>query len=212
MYGLTECKRVCYLEPELIDLKPTSVGKAIPGTEVFLLSPEGNSVQAGEPGILHIRGPHVMLGYLNQKELSEEMLKEGKLPGEKVLCSNDWFKMDEDGFLYFQGRNDDIIKTRGEKVSPVEIENVIYKINGIKEVAVLGVPDRVMGESILAYVTMHDQAELTEKEIQRECMIHLEPFMIPQEVIFLQNMPKSTNGKIDKKELKKMKVDELIKK
>jgi acyl-coenzyme A synthetase/AMP-(fatty) acid ligase len=120
--------------------------------------------------------------------------------------------MDEDGFLYFQGRNDDIIKTRGEKVSPVEIENVIYKINGIKEVAVLGVPDRVMGESILAYVTMHDQAELTEKEIQRECMIHLEPFMIPQEIIFLQNMPKSTNGKIDKKELKKMKVDELIKK
>lgn len=212
MYGLTECKRVCYLEPELIDLKPTSVGKAIPGTEVFLLSPEGNSVQAGEPGILHIRGPHVMLGYLNQKELSEEMLKEGKLPGEKVLCSNDWFKMDEDGFLYFQGRNDDIIKTRGEKVSPIEIENIIYKIKGIKEVAVLGVPDKVMGESILAYVTMHDQAELTEKEIQRECMIHLEPFMIPQEIIFLQNMPKSTNGKIDKKELKKMKVDELIKK
>ena len=211
MYGLTECKRACYLEPELIDLKPASVGKAIPGTEVFLLSAEGNPVPVGEPGILHIRGPHVMLGYLNKKELSAEMLKEGKLPGEKILCSNDWFKMDEEGFLYFQGRNDDIIKTRGEKVSPVEIENIIYKINGIKEVAVLGVPDAIMGESILVYVTLHDAIQLTEKEIQRECMMHLEPFMIPQKVIFLPEMPKSTNGKIDKKELKKIRSDEPVK-
>src|SRR6185437_17167342 len=126
-----------------------------------------------------------------------------------ILCSNDWFTMDEDGFLYFQGRNDDIIKTRGEKVSPVEIENIIYRINGIKEVAVLGVPDVIMGESILVYTTLHDKVTLTEKEIQRECMMHLEPFMIPQKVIFLPEMPKSTNGKIDKKELKKIKVDEL---
>ena len=211
MYGLTECKRVCYLEPELIDQKPASVGKAIPGTEVFLLSPEGNSVPAGEPGILHIRGPHVMLGYLNKKELSAEMLKDGKLPGEKVLCSNDWFKMDNEGFLYFQGRNDDIIKTRGEKVSPVEIENIIYRINGVKEVAVLGVSDTIMGELIIVYLTLHDAIQLSDKEIQRECMMHLEPFMIPQKVIFLQEMPKSTNGKIDKKELKKMYENESIK-
>lgn len=211
MYGLTECKRVCYLEPELVDQKPTSVGKAIPGTEVFLLSPEGNPVPAGEPGILHIRGPHVMLGYLNKEELSREMLKPGKLPGERVLCSNDWFRMDEEGFLYFQGRNDDIIKTRGEKVSPVEIENIIYKINGIKEVAVLGIPDAIMGESIIVYVTLHDNIQISEKEIQRECMMHLEPFMIPQKVIFLAEMPKSTNGKIDKKELKKINPDESVK-
>ena len=202
MYGLTECKRVCYLEPELIDVKPASVGKAIPGTEIFLLSPEGNPVPAGEPGILYIRGPHVMLGYWNKEELSREMLKPGKLPDEKVLCSNDWFKMDEEGFLYFQGRNDDIIKTRGEKVSPVEIENIIYKINGVKEVAVLGFPDLIMGESIVVFITTHDNIQLNEREIQRECMTHLEPFMIPQKVIFLEEMPKSTNGKIDKKELK----------
>ena len=119
MYGLTECKRVCYLEPELVDLKTTSVGKAIPGTEVFLLSPEGNPVGPGGQGILHIRGPHVMLGYWHKEELSKEMLRQGNLPGERVLCSNDWFRMDEEGFLYFLGRTDDIIKTRGEKVSPV---------------------------------------------------------------------------------------------
>jgi len=203
MYGLTECKRVCFLEPELIDLKPMSVGKAIPGTEVFLLSPQGEPVPYGKPGILHIRGPHVMLGYLNKEELSREMLKPGKLPGERILCSNDWFKMDEEGFLYFLGRNDDIIKTRGEKVSPIEIENIIYKINGVKEVAVMGMPDVIMGESILTFVTTHESINLTAKEIQRECMTHLEPFMIPQKVVFLKEMPKSSNGKIDKKELKK---------
>jgi acyl-CoA synthetase (AMP-forming)/AMP-acid ligase II len=211
MYGLTECKRVCYLEPELIDEKPTSVGKAIPGTEIFLLSPNGDPVPAGEPGILHIRGPHVMLGYLNKKELTNQMLKDGKLPGEKILCSNDWFKMDDEGFLYFLGRNDDIIKSRGEKVSPMEVENVIYKINGIREVAVLGIPDEIMGESIVVYATVHENFNLSEKEIQRECMQHLESFMVPQKVIFLQEMPKSTNGKIDKKELKKMQTDAALK-
>lgn len=201
MYGLTECKRVCYLEPELIDEKPGSVGKAIPGTEVFLLSPDGDPVSAGTPGILHIRGPHVMAGYWNKEELSNEMLKPGWLPGEKILCSNDWFRTDEDGFLYFLGRNDDIIKTRGEKVSPVEIENVIYKIPGVKEVAALGVPDVIMGESITVYLTTHDSAALSEKEVQRECMLYLENFMVPQKVVFLPEMPKSANGKIDKKEL-----------
>lgn len=203
MYGLTECKRVCYLEPELVDVKTDSVGKAIPGTEVFLLSPEGKPVPPGERGILHIRGPHVMLGYWHKEELSREMLRQGDLPGERVLCSNDWFKIDEEGFLYFLGRTDDIIKTRGEKVSPLEIENVIYKIDGIREVAVIGVPDEIMGEAIIAFVTTHGQKHIDEKEIQKECMSRLELFMVPQRVILLNEMPKSSNSKIDKKELKK---------
>jgi long-chain acyl-CoA synthetase len=207
MYGLTECKRVCYLEPELIDVKPESVGKAIPGTEVFLLSPEGNPVPPGERGILHIRGPHVMLGYWHKEDLSMEMLRQGFLPGERILCSNDWFKMDEEGFLYFLGRNDDIIKTRGEKVSPVEIENIIYKIAGIKEVAVIGIPDEIMGEAIIAFITAHGKMHPDEKKIQKVCMSRLELFMVPQRVIFLEEMPKSSNGKIDKKELEKMLVE-----
>ena len=203
MYGLTECKRVCYLEPELIDLKTNSVGKAIPGTEVYLLSPEGNTVTHGEPGILHVRGPHIMAGYWNNEELSENMLKPGLIPGERILCAHDLFKMDEDGFLYFLGRNDDIIKTRGEKVSPLEVENVIYKNEGIKEVAVIGVPDVILGESIIAFVTIYDLVTINEKEIQMECMGQLEPFMVPQKIVFLPEMPKSSNGKIDKVELKR---------
>jgi acyl-CoA synthetase (AMP-forming)/AMP-acid ligase II len=202
MYGLTECKRVCYLEPELVNTKPASVGKAIPGTEVFLLTEDGKPAPAGEPGILHVRGPHVMLGYWNKPELSNEMLRPGLLPYERVLCSNDLFVMDDEGFLYFQGRTDDIIKTRGEKVSPVEVENVIYKLNGIKEVAVFGMPDDVMGEAIVAYITLHTDSVLTEKEVLKECTARLEAFMVPQKVVFIESMPKSPNGKIDKKVLK----------
>lgn len=204
MYGLTECKRVCYLEPELIDDKISSVGKAIPGTEVLLLSTEGNPVSPGEAGILHVRGPHVMSGYWNNKELSNQMLKPGPVTGERMLCAQDIFKMDEDGFLYFLGRNDDIIKTRGEKVSPVEVENVIYKIEGVKEVAIIGIPDVVLGESIIAFVTTYNNVLFNEKEIRRECLSKLESFMVPQKIILVDEMPKSSNGKIDKTELKKL--------
>jgi long-chain acyl-CoA synthetase len=203
MYGLTECKRVCYLEPELIDIKPGSVGKAIPGTEVFLLSQENNPVLPGERGILYIRGPHIMMGYWNKEELSKEMLKRGNLTGEKILCSNDWFEMDEDGFLYFLGRTDDIIKTRGEKVSPTEIENVIYKIDGIKEVAVIGISDEIEGEAIIAFITTHGNMVMDEKKIKKICISNLELFMVPKLYIFIDEMPKNSNGKIDKKELKK---------
>jgi len=206
MYGLTECKRVCYLEPELIDLKPNSVGKAIPGTEVFLLSPDGQPVAAEERGILHIRGPHLMAGYWNNEVLSQEMLKQAKLPGERILCSNDWFKMDVDGFLYFLGRNDDIIKTRGEKVSPVEVENAIYKIIAVKEVAVIGIPDEILGESIVAYITTHNNVRLDEKDVQKVCSESLELFMIPQVIRYLDDMPKNSNGKIDKLSLKKLNI------
>ena len=201
MYGLTECKRVCYLEPELADIKPDSVGKAIPGTEVFLLSPEGASVACGEAGILHIRGPHVMLGYWKQPELSARMLKSGTLPGERVLCSQDWFRMDEEGFLYFVGRSDDIIKTRGEKVSPVEVENVLHGIPGIREAAVVGIPDPLLGQVIRAYVALEPGASLSDKQIIKYCLARLENFMVPKEVVFLPELPKTNTGKISKKTL-----------
>lgn len=202
MYGLTECKRVCYLEPELIDIKTDSVGKPIPGTEVFLLTPGGEYVGPGGTGVLHVRGPHVMAGYWNNEELTKEMLRPGLVPGEKILCAHDLFRMDEEGFLYFLGRSDDIIKTRGEKVSPVEVENVIYNIEGIREVAVIGIPDVILGESIVAFVTTYDHSTIEEVAIQRECQSKLEAFMVPQKIVFLAEMPKSTNGKIDKKDLK----------
>ena len=201
MYGLTECKRVCYLEPELADSKPDSVGKAIPGTEVFLLSVDGAPVAPGETGILHVRGPHVMLGYWKQPDLSARMLKPGALPGEWVLCSQDWFRMDDEGFLYFVGRSDDIIKTRGEKVSPVEVENVLHGMPGIREAAVVGISDALLGQVIRAYVALEPDTLLTDKEVIKYCLARLENFMVPKEVLFLAELPKTNTGKISKKTL-----------
>ncbi len=201
MYGLTECKRVCYLEPELLEERPASVGKAIPGTETILLSPDGDEVAAGETGILHVRGPHVMAGYWRQPELTAQMLREGPAPGERMLCTHDWFTKDEEGFLYFVGRSDDIIKTRGEKVSPLEVENILVGIDGIKEAAVVGVDDEILGQAIRAFVSLDEEASLSEQEIIAACRLRLENFMVPREVVVLDELPRTDTGKVRKKSL-----------
>jgi acyl-coenzyme A synthetase/AMP-(fatty) acid ligase len=202
MYGLTECKRVSYLEPELLDKKRGSVGRAIPGTEMFLLSSEGAPVPPNQPGILHVRGPHVMAGYWNDPEATAKMLKPGTLPGERVLCAQDWFVMDDEGYFYFQGRNDDIIKTRGEKVSPVEVENVLYSIPSVKEAAVIGIADESLGQAIKAFVVLEKGSQITPKEIQRHCATRLESFMVPQKLELVSELPKTSTGKIKKDALR----------
>lgn len=201
MYGLTECKRVSYLEPELIDEKPSSVGQAIPGTEVFLRSPDGDPVPPGDTGILYVRGPHIMAGYWKQPALTDEVLKPGLLPGERILCTGDWFRQDQDGFLYFVGRSDDIIKTRGEKVSPVEVEQTLHGIDGIKEAVVIGVDDSQLGQAIHAFVVLEAGSGLTDRKIKKICLARLENFMVPKNVVVLDAFPKTANGKIDKKVL-----------
>lgn len=209
MYGQTECKRVAYLEPELVDSHPTSVGKAIPGTEVCVLDADGQPVPPGEAGILHVRGPHVMVGYWNAPEKTNEVLKPGRLPGERLLCTNDWFKQDADGFLYFVARSDDIIKTRGEKVSPVEVENALHGMPGVREAAVIGIPDALLGSAIRAYVALEPDAAVDEREIKRYCLAHLENFMVPKEVVFLPELPKTSSGKVTKKALREAAEAEL---
>jgi acyl-CoA synthetase (AMP-forming)/AMP-acid ligase II len=204
MYGLTECKRVSYLEPELVHEKPTSVGRPIPGTETFVLDEEGRPVAPGETGVLYVRGPHVMAGYWRAPDLTAHMLKEGPISGERMLCTHDFFTVDEDGFLYFVGRSDDIIKTRGEKVSPIEVENALYGIDGVKEAAVIGVPDDLLGEAIRAYVVREDGVERTDHEIIAACRMRLESFMVPKEVVFLDELPKTATGKIRKKGLQEV--------
>ena len=202
MYGLTECKRVSYLEPELLPERPTSVGKAIPGTEAWVLLPDGRRAAPGETGVLHVRGPHVMPGYWKQPELSAHMLLDGGYPGDRILCTHDHFKVDEEGFLYFVGRTDDIIKTRGEKVSPVEVENVLYAIPGIREAVVVGTSDALLGEAVQAFVVLDDGATLTEQAIIRACRARLENFMVPQRVVIRSELPKTTSGKIRRQDLR----------
>lgn len=201
MYGQTECVRVCFLNPELLDDKPTSVGLAIPGTEAFVLGDDGRDVAPGETGILHARGPHLMMGYWNNPEATAEVLKDGPYPGERMLCTRDHFTVDEEGFLYFVGRTDDVIKTRGEKVSVVEVENVLHAMEGIRQAAVVGVPDEILGQAVRAYVVLEDGAALTELEILRFARSRLENFMLPKEIAFLRELPHTESGKVRKRAL-----------
>jgi acyl-CoA synthetase (AMP-forming)/AMP-acid ligase II len=201
MYGLTECKRVSYLDPDEIDSKPSSVGKAIPGTETFVLDDHGERVPPGQVGVLHVRGPHVMMGYWNLPDETEHMLRPGPYPGERMLCTHDFFKVDDEGFLYFVGRSDDIIKSRGEKVSPIEVENAIHTIPGVREAAVVGVPDDWMGQAIRAFVVLHEGADLDERTFRRHCMDRLEGHMVPRDVVFMDELPKTGTGKVRKKDL-----------
>jgi acyl-coenzyme A synthetase/AMP-(fatty) acid ligase len=142
-----------------------------------------------------------MAGYWRQPEQTAEMLKEGRVPGERMLCTHDHFTVDEDGYLYFVGRSDDIIKSRGEKVSPAEVEDALYAIQGVREAAVIGVPDELLGEAIRAYVVREDGFELSDREVIARCRERLESFMVPSAVVFLEELPKTATGKIRKQGL-----------
>jgi long-chain acyl-CoA synthetase len=201
MYGLTECKRVSYLPPSQIDIRPASVGRGMPNEEVYIVDESGNRVAPGVIGELVVRGSNVMKGYWELPEETGKMLKPGPLPGEMVLYTGDLFKMDAEGYLYFVGRKDDIIKTRGEKVSPREVEEVLHEIPGVAEAAVIGVPDAVLGEAIRAVITVREAARLTEKDVLRHCAGRLEDFMMPKSVVFVGSLPRTTTDKVSKREI-----------
>jgi amino acid adenylation domain-containing protein len=201
MYGLTECKRALYLEPRLGKERPGSVGKAMPGTEVFLRTADAEPVSDGDMGILHVRGPNVMLGYWKLPEESAKVLIPGRYPGERVYCTGDYFRVDADGFYYFLGRSDDIIKCRGEKVSPAEVEGALYGVTGMREAAVIGVPDPIFGEAVWAFVAMEPGFEKTEKELRSHCAQRLEIHQVPERIVILAELPKTQTGKISKQPL-----------
>ncbi|CAH2398979.1 class I adenylate-forming enzyme family protein [Mesorhizobium ventifaucium] len=198
MYGLTECKRCTYLPPEELDRRPGSVGIAIPNTEAFVVDDNGQRVPPGVAGELVIRGPHVMLGYWRNEAATERALRPGPNHWEKVLYTGDLFRADEDGFLYFVGRKDDIIKTRGEKVAPKEVEAVLHAHPGIAEAVVVGVPDPLLGHAIGALVIRSDP-KLSEKDVMRHCARHLEDFMVPKIIEFPLELPKTDTGKVSRR-------------
>jgi amino acid adenylation domain-containing protein len=199
MYGLTECKRCTWLPPAELARRPSSVGIAIPGTEAYVVDEAGNKAEPGVVGELVIRGAHVMKGYWEDQAATDRALRPGPYPWEKVLYTGDLFSADEDGFLYFVGRKDDIIKSRGEKVSPREVENVIHALSGVAECAVVGVPDPVLGSAIRAVVVLADGAALGGEDVIRHCARHLEEYMVPKAVRFVETLPKSDNGKVDRR-------------
>lgn len=194
MYGQTECIRATYLPAEEADRRPLSVGRAIPGTSALVIDEEGRAMPPGGIGELVVEGPHVMSGYWGDELVSASKLS--PVTCGRRLFTGDLFRADDEGFLHFVSRRDDIIKTRGEKVSPQEVERVLYALPGIREAAVAGIDDPVFGQLIRAYVALEPGAALSEKDILRHCATNLEDYMVPKSVEFRDALPKTSTGKI----------------
>jgi len=206
MYGLTEAFRSTYLPPEEVDRRPDSIGKAIPNAEILVLRADGTPCGPNEPGELVHRGALVGMGYWNDPEKTAERYK--PLPGreaglvlpEIAVFSGDTVRMDEEGFLYFVGRRDEMIKTSGYRVSPTEIEEVLYGTQLVGEVAVFGVPHPVLGQAIVVVVTPRDGATLAEDQLAAACRDQLPIYMVPAKVEIRPGpLPRNPNGKIDRK-------------
>ncbi len=201
MFGLSECKRVCYLPPAHIDRIPQSVGQPMPGCEATIVDPSGQPVPPGVVGDLHVRGENVMAGYWNDPELSNRVFRRDPVSGHVTLHTGDRFYRDEEGFLYFAGRADDVMKVKGERVSPIEIERALLEFPGLREAAVTGLPDPVHGAVLQAHVVCARDTEVSEQDLRRHCAQQLESHMVPERIIFLSELPKSENGKVNKRSL-----------
>jgi acyl-CoA synthetase (AMP-forming)/AMP-acid ligase II len=198
MYGLTECKRCTYLPPAELDRRPDSVGIAIPGTQAFVVDADGRIVAPNVTGELVIQGPHVMQGYWRDEAATARALRPGPVPDLPALHTGDLFRRDEDGFLYFVARRDDIIKTRGEKVAPKEVEAVLHAHPAVVEAVVTGIPDSVLGQAVSAMVVSRD-GTVTARELIRHCQLNLEEFMVPKFLTFADSLPKTDTGKVSRR-------------
>ena len=138
-----------------------------------------------------------MRGYWEDAEATAKTYRPGQIPGERLCYTGDLFRMDEDGYLYFVGRKDDIIKRRGEKVAPKEVENVLYALPGVSAAAVVGVPDSILGQVPKAIIVQEGEG-LSEAKVIAHCRAHLEDFMVPKYVEFRQELPQTSSGKIKK--------------
>lgn len=209
MYGLTECKRCTWLPPEDIHRKPGSVGFAIPNTEMWIVDEAGKKMGPGESGQLVIRGGTVMKGYWNKPEATAKKLKPGPLPGESLLFTGDRCMIDEEGYLFFQGRMDHMIKSRGVKVSPKEIEDFLGNHPEVKDVAVLGVPHAQFGEALYAFVTPAPAASPSEASLRSYCKTGLESYKVPEWMEVMSAFPLTPNGKFDLLALKEYALQQI---
>ena len=208
MYGLTEAFRSTYLPPDEVDSRSGSIGKAIPNAEIMAVRQDGTPCGSGEEGELVHRGALVTLGYWNDPTSTAERFKPspGQPAGlplpEMAVWSGDTVTMDKDGFFYFVGRRDEMIKTSGYRVSPTEVEEVIYAIQTVIEVAAVGVPHPLLGQAIVAVVYKTDWNALDAELILSECKRQLPGFMVPARIVQHQEpLPRNPNGKIDRKRL-----------
>jgi acyl-CoA ligase (AMP-forming) (exosortase A-associated) len=207
MYGLTEAFRATFLPPEEIDRRPGSIGKAIPNSEILVLRSDGTPCAPEEPGELVQRGALVALGYWNDPQKTAERFRplSGREPGlvqpEIAVFSGDTVRADADGFLYFIGRTDEMIKSSGYRISPTEIEEVLYSTQLVGECAAFGVPHATLGEAVVVVVTARE-ASLDLHRLQELCRQALPAYMMPTRFEVQEGpLPRNANGKIDRKSI-----------
>ncbi len=204
MYGLTEAFRSTYLPPEQLDQRPDSIGKAIPNAEIMVVREDGTPCVPHESGELVHRGSLVAMGYWNDTVKTAERFKPSpsqlkELPvTEYAVWSGDTVTMDEEGYLYFVGRKDDMIKTSGYRVSPTEIEEVIYASGLVKEAAAIGVGHDTLGQAIIVVVSHEDANNFDAAALMGLCKAQLPNFMVPAKIEVQSELPKNPNGKIDR--------------
>ena len=203
MYGLTEAFRSTFLPPAEVDRRPDSIGKAIPNAEILVLREDGTPCEPGEPGELVHRGALVSLGYWNAPEVTAQRFK--PVPGtigpggqpEIAVWSGDTVVKDEEGFLYFRGRRDEMIKTSGYRVSPTEVEDMIMASQLVREIVAVGLPDPKLGQRIVVIATSTDGQE-DSTALLRYCREKLPFYMLPAEVLWRERLPRNANGKFDR--------------
>ncbi len=205
MYGLTEAFRSTYLDPSQLDARPGSIGKAIPNAEVLVLRPDGTPCAPGEHGELVHRGALVALGYWNDVDKTLARFKplparaHGLTITELAVWSGDTVRSDEDGYLYFVGRFDEMIKTSGYRVSPTEIEEVVYDTGLVTEAVAVGVPHPALGQAIALVATAPGGDTLEAAVLLAACKLALPGFMQPAWVdVRAEPLPRNPNGKIDR--------------
>ena len=208
MYGLTEAFRSTYLPPEEVDRRPDSIGKAIPNAEILVLRDDGTECAPDEPGELVHRGALVAMGYWNDPEKTAERYKplaprqHGLVIPELAVFSGDTVRRDAEGFLYFIGRRDEMIKTSGYRISPTEIDEVLYDTRQVGECAAFGVAHPTLGQAIVVVVAPPPGAATDAQSLLAECRERLPVYMLPARIDVRQGpLPRNSNGKIDRKTL-----------
>lgn len=216
MYGLTEAFRSSFLPPDEVDNRPNSMGKAIPHAEILVLREDGTSCDDNEVGELVHIGPLVTLGYWQNTTATAERFKKTPKQAFNVndtdfaVFSGDYVKRDAEGFLYFVSRKDAMIKTSGYRVSPTELESVLLELPLIDEAIVIPCTSAELGQSITALIVCSsDNQEVAKKSIIKHCQLNVPNYMVPKEVIFLTELPRNANGKVDAKQLK-MQYSDII--
>ncbi|MDF7774302.1 acyl-CoA ligase (AMP-forming), exosortase A system-associated [Sphingomonas sp. AOB5] len=205
MYGLTEAFRSTYLDPDLVDANPDSMGRAIPFAEIMIVRPDGSRAAPGEPGELVHAGPLVAQGYWQDPERTAQRFRDAPdfaASGGMAVWSGDTVSEGTDGLLRFVGRDDEMIKSAGNRISPTEVEEAVLSGGEAAEAAAFGVKDERLGQAIVVVARAKGDPALAEASLRERLRRELPSFMQPMRYDWRETMPRNANGKLDRAALK----------